>query len=562
VRRKVVLLSATVLIIVGSFVATLLSDNRPVLGLDLQGGISIVLFPEAGGGDDTLEAAADVIRNRVEGLGVSEPEVNVQGDTIVVDLPGVKDRQAAERLVGQTAELRFRPVVNFIPASGVPTTTTAPPTTTTAPGATTTTAPGATTTTAPGATTTTAPGATTTTAPGAPTTVDENAAGRTVVTAPIAATRPAQTPTTAAPATPPSTAATPPTTTAPGATTTTTAPPAPGTTCDELVTPPEEDIADQPVILPTKETEGDQAGCYQLEPTVLTGGAIGDASARFEPGQGWTVQVTFKENQFVDTVATPYVNRQVAIVLDSVVQSAPLINPGITGNDVQITGDFTEREAKDLALVLRYGALPVKFDAEQQTVQSVSPTLGEDQLRAGLISGLVGLLLVALYMLAFYRVLALVVIGGLALTGMLFFTLTSYLSTNAGLTLTLAGVTGIIVSVGVTVDSYVVYFERLKDEVRTGKTVRSSIDTGFQRAFRTIVAADLVSLLGAGVLYFLAAGSVRGFAFFLGLSTAIDLVLAYTYMWPLVGIMSRSPGLVRAAGVGIEAGLDVRAARA
>jgi preprotein translocase subunit SecD len=244
------------------------------------------------------------------------------------------------------------------------------------------------------------------------------------------------------------------------------------------------------------------------------------------------------------------------------VLSAPKINPGITGQDVTITGNFSEREARDLALSLRYGALPVQFDTEQQTVQSVSPTLGKDQLRAGIIAGLIGLAVVALYMILFYRLLGLVVWIGLALTGMVFFTLTTWLSTHQGLTLTLAGVTGIIVSVGITVDSYVVYFERLKDEVRTGKTVRSSLDPGFTRAFRTIWAADLVSLIGAVVLYLLAAGSVRGFAYFLGLSTVLDLILAYCFMHPFVLLLARRPALIRMPGVGIAAGLDVPEVRA
>ena len=237
-------------------------------------------------------------------------------------------------------------------------------------------------------------------------------------------------------------------------------------------------------------------------------------------------------------------------------------NPGITGRDVQISGSFTERQARDLALALRYGALPVQFDSTQQTVQSVSPSLGKDQLRAGIISGLIGLALVALYMLFFYRLLGVVVWIGLALTGMTFFTLTTWLSVNQGLTLTLAGVTGIIVSVGVTVDSYVVFFERLKDEARTGKTIRSSLEPGFRRAFRTIIAADLVSLIGAVVLYLLAAGSVRGFAYFLGLSTVLDLILAYTFMHPLVLLLARRPALVRMRGIGIGAALDLPEARA
>ncbi len=146
---------------------------------------------------------------------------------------------------------------------------------------------------------------------------------------------------------------------------------------------------------------------------------------------------------------------------------------------------------------------------------------------------------------------------GIGLTALTFFALVSWLSSHQGLTLTLAGVTGIIVSVGVTVDSYVVYFERLKDEVRTGKTVRSSLDSGFRRAFRTIIAADLVSMIGAVVLYLYASGSVRGFAYFLGLSTGLDLILAYCFMWPFVSVLARRPALVRMGGIGIGAGLDV-----
>jgi len=195
-------------------------------------------------------------------------------------------------------------------------------------------------------------------------------------------------------------------------------------------------------------------------------------------------------------------------------------------------------------------------------VQSVSPTLGKDQLRAGIVAGLIGIGLVMLYMIVYYRLLGLVVWVGLGLTAILFFALVTWLSASRGLTLTLSGVTGLIVSVGVTVDSYVVYFERLKDEVRMGKTIRSSLDSGFRKAFRTIIAADLVSLLGAAVLYLLAEGSVRGFALFLGLSTLIDLLIAYFVMHPLVSLMARRPALVRMQKVGIASGLDVAGVRA
>jgi preprotein translocase subunit SecD len=530
------MLVTTVVVVVAAFVATVLGSDRPLLGLDLQGGISIVLFPVKGSDTSTLDIALTRIRDRVDGAGIAEPEVNRQGNTIVVDLPGVKNREEALRLVGETGELRYREALNILPWDGVPETTS-------------TTAPAGATTTKPGATTTTKPGATTTTVK--PTTTTGKSAGRTIDAEPIAAVRPAQqAPTTAAPAT---TAA--PGTTAPGTTTPSSTPTDPADMkCSDLIAPADENVAaDAQVWLP----DPDRSACYLLGPTVLTGKDIGRADARFDSNLGWHVAVSFKNDDFVNKVAGPLVNKNVAIDLDGVVQSAPKINPGITGRDVQISGEFTEGDAKHLAQVLKYGALPVQFDKEQQTVQSVSPTLGKDQLRAGIIAGIIGLTLVALYMIIFYRLLGVVVWLGLLLTGMIFFVLVCWLSAHRGLTLTLAGVTGLIVSVGVTVDSYVVYFERLKDEVRTGKTIRSSLDPGFHRAFRTIIAADLVSLLGAVVLYLLASGSVRGFAFFLGMSTAIDLVLAYVFMHPLVVIMARRRGLIRAPKVGIAAGLDV-----
>jgi preprotein translocase subunit SecD len=546
VRRYVIMLTVTVVVIIGTFVGTLLSSNRPALGLDLQGGVSVVLFPVKGSDTSTLNTAVDIIRNRVDALGIAEPDVSRQGNTIVIDLPGAKNRTQALRVIGKTAELRFRLVQQQLPPGVLN-----PPTTTAKPGATTTTKPGATTTTKPGATTTTkAPATTTSTVQGSGAAVP----GQTITTEPIAARRPVQQATTTAPA-----ATTTPTT---GPTTTSTTL-KPNSTCKDVVTPEGKNAANSPVILPDREP--DKNGCWALGPALLTGKSVKTARSSYatdNSGSGWGVDVTFKNDDFVNKVATPNVGQQVAIELDGVVQSAPVINQGITGRTVRISGNFTQGEAKDLALVLKYGALPVQFDNDQTTSQSVSPTLGKDQLHAGIVAGMVGLGLVALYMIAYYRLLGLVVWIGLGLTGMVFFSLISYLSNARGLTLTLAGVTGIIVSVGVTVDSYVVYFERLKDEVRSGKTVRSSVETGFRRSFRTIVAADFVSLLGALVLYELATGSVRGFAFFLGLSTALDLVLAYFFMHPMVVLMARNPELVRMRGVGMAAGLDVAGAQA
>jgi preprotein translocase subunit SecD len=234
----------------------------------------------------------------------------------------------------------------------------------------------------------------------------------------------------------------------------------------------------------------------------------------------------------------------VAIVLDSIVKSAPVIQPDqasftpFQADQIAISGNFTEQEADDLALVLKYGALPVQL--EPQAVQTVSATLGKDSLRAGVIAGLIGVGLVLLFMLVYYRGLAVVVLGGIVISAAILWAVISYLGETRGLALTLAGATGIIVSVGVTVDSYVVYFERLKDDRRLGRSFRSSAQRSWKSAWRTILAADIVSLIGAVLLWYLTVGSVRGFAFFLGLSTLIDIVVAYFYLRPAVSLLSRS----------------------
>jgi preprotein translocase subunit SecD len=483
------------------------AGNTPVLGLDLQGGISVVLAPVGKSNKDTLDVAVNIIRNRVDALGVAEPQISRTGGTIVVDLPGVKDRSKAQRLVGRTAELRFRPVINETPVpKAAPKKASASSTTTTAKG-----------------TTTTKASSTATTAA---------AAANTASTTPGATTTSSSTTTT--------TAALPP------------------------VTPLEQDKASATVILDGRPIKG-QTLRYQLGPAQLTGKGVSTAKSSFNTQDGWGVDLTMKSagmDAFNKMAAAQYgkpaPTNQVAITLDGIVQSAPQFNTShFDNNGVRISGNFSQGEASDLARLLRFGALPVQL--KQLTSENVSPTLGKDQLRSGLAAGIIGLVLVMAYMIFYYRLLGLVVWGGIALSGMALYTLVTYLGSSVGLTLSLAGVTGIIVSIGVTVDSYVVYFERLKDEVRSGKTIRSSLDRGFNRAFRTIVAADLVSLISAGALYLLAVGSVRGFAFFLGLSTLLDLVVAYFFMHPAVSLLARRPHLLRGR-FGIAAGLDVREA--
>jgi preprotein translocase subunit SecD len=484
-RRNFWFLTVTLVLVVGTFLATLISGNAPVLGLDLQGGISVVLAPVGEVKNEaSLDKAVDIIRSRVDALGVAEPEISRQGSNVIIDLPGVRDRDKARRLVGKTAQLRFRPVL------GITQDTTQSSTTTTTKKKT--------------SDTTAAAGATSS-----------------------------------------STSST---------TTTTTKP-------ESKITPAADDKENATVVLPGRETDGNRL-LYQLGPAALTGKGVGGAKAVYQGGQGWVVNLELKDDGAAafNKLAGESFPKQppqnaVAIVLDGIVQSAPAFQEAtFAGGNVQISGSFSEGDAKDLATVLQYGALPVVL--KEQTTQSVSPTLGTDQLEAGIAAGIIGLALVAIYMLVFYRLLGAVVLLGLVLSAMAIYTLVSYLGHSIGLTLTLAGVTGLIVSVGVTVDSYVVYFEKLKDEVRTGRTVRSSVDRAFKKSFHTILAADLVSLIGAVVLYALAIGSVRGFAFFLGVSVLLDLALSYFFMHPLVYFMAQRSSLVKAKKVGIAAGLD------
>jgi len=520
--------------------ATLLFGDPPQLGLDLQGGAMVVLEPEGEVASGTLDQAIEIIRNRVDGLGVAEPEIYRQGNAIVVALPGVDDQERALELVGQTAELRFRPVLSVLSesdlAAAATTTVPANDTTTDATvpddGATTTAPP------ADSATDTTVP------ADGTSTTLAPSGAGRARSLAAPATTTAPPPETTAAPP-PETTAAPPPETTAP-ASPDTTAPPA------LQLTPREQDVPEQQVVLPGAQGGPGEGFVYVLGPAGMTGRGVQSADAVFDSSTSqWAVSVVFRSgadgiDAFNRLAAACYnasdpatcPTGQAAITLDGEVVSAPTIQqPSFARDQVQISGNFGEREAKDLALVLRYGSLPVQL--EPQAVQTVSATLGKDSLRAGVIAGLVGLVLVVAFLVFYYRMLGLVALAGLALSAALMWSLVAYLSQSSGLTLTLAGATGIIVSIGVTVDSYVVYFERLKDEVQAGRTLRASAERGFSGSWRTILAANLASLIGAVVLYWLTVGAVRGFAFFLAVSTVLDIVVAYFFTRPVVILLAR-----------------------
>jgi preprotein translocase subunit SecD len=519
----------------GGLFLTLASGDKPSLGLDLQGGISITQKPVGAFNTSSLDLAVERIRERVDSLGVAEPEILRQGDAIVVNLPGVKNQAQAEQLVKVTGQVYLRPVLVDDQFGGIPCVTSDPnkkptPTTTT-----TTTAGGSTTTAAGAAAATTTVAAPTTTAAGGPsrrTSTDNTTT--TVATSPASTTVPADASTT----------------TVAGETTTTVA----GGTTPTL-----------PDVAPTDTGYVSARGgsLCKVGPAGGTGEVFkDDATARILPNTGWGVTVSLRGGDsgegvwntmaaecYGGTATCP--TRQLAIELDGEVISAPTVQqPNFSGGSVQISGAFSESEARNLARVLNSGSLPVKL--ETQAVQTVSPTLGKDSLRAAWIAGLVGVGLVLIFMVLYYKLLGVIVGVGLLVSGALIWTIISFLSKTQGLALSLAGIAGLIVSVGVTVDSYVVFFERLKDEVRAGRSMRNSAQRGFAGAWHTIVVADMVSLIGAAVLWYLTVGSVRGFAFFLGLSTLCDLFVAYFFTRPAVLLLSRTEWMSRRKVMGIE----------
>ncbi|WP_419839629.1 protein translocase subunit SecD [Candidatus Poriferisodalis sp.] len=507
-RSQIVSLLLAILIGFGSLAGVLAAGWAPVLGVQLQGGVEVLLRPTAPADDEQLDRAIEIIRSRVDALGVAEPDITRQGEQVVVQLPGVKDKQRAVDLVGQTAELRFRPVLLTFSAFDEAEFRSALDF------------------------------------------ADAYNGSIGAVDGAVEAATDSDTDTESASASeaasdslgdsPADQAGGPPETLEPPEII---EPEAAESTADDPVeieveerldfTSAEDDIADHAVVI------GDRGGLtgYVLGPAELTGEAVAEAAATFN--NEWVVNVDLTDEGAVgfDEIAARYFGQQVAIVLDGVVESAPVIRATEFGGTAVISGTFDEQGARDLAVALRFGALPVEF--EQDDVRTVSATLGEGTLRAGVIAGIVGLILVGLYMLFYYRLLGIVAVASLAISGSILWSLISWLGESRGLALTLAGTTGIIVSIGVQVDSNIVYYERIKEEVRRGRAVRSAADASFKGAFATIVWADLASLIGAGVLYQLTSGTVRGFALYLGLATLIDLAVSYFFMRPLVVFVAR-----------------------
>ena len=541
------------------------AQRTPKLGLDLRGGTQVILTPVSVSGqainDDQLKQTVEIIRQRVDGFVVAESEVTTQGSgsnaTIVVSIPGVTNQAVLDSLA-TTAKLDFRPVLqeNY----GVPA-----PTPTASPSASGSKAPSpsasGSTTASPSAsasvTATVAPSPSTSAGSGSPSASSNGAAvtGGLLPRAGTASPSPSASGATPSPS-PSSTAGSVISTNALGISSQNGLPPIQSATNDAALQAEFVKLdcskpgalkggpADPQKFLVTCSKDG--AFKYLLDKAAVQGTEISGATAGLSSsGAGWQVNISFTPEgakQFATvtgelaTKQSP--QNQFGIVLDGLVESSPYVKEAIIGGNAEITGSFTADEAKALANVLKYGSLPVSLQVS--SVEQISPTLGQDQLTAGLIAGALGLLLVVIYLVIYYRALGLVAVASLLVAAAITYEMFVILGRQLGFTLSLAGVAGAIVAIGITADSFVVYFERIRDEIREGRSLRAAGDAGWIRARRTILAADFVSFLAAVVLYFLSVGSVRGFAFTLGLTTVVDVIVAFLFTRPLVSLLMRT----------------------
>jgi preprotein translocase subunit SecD len=617
-------LAVFLVLLIGAYLLVFLTGNKHAdakLGIDLQGGTRVTLTARTPDGSrpsrEALSQAQQIISARVNGLGVSGSEVIVDGDNLVITVPGTDGNEA--RNLGQTARLYIRPVINALPVDsagmqggqGLPTPRgklpngRAPggPAAGEQPGLP---APGG----QPGAPAPGAPGLNPLApAPGAapspghgPAVPPGNGAGGAPAPQPRPYPQDAPSP---APTPPPAPSTARPTATAPAPANAPANAPAPSTAAEPADVPllppiqpgppdPRKDLAeriakerewrqstnkgvqflalqyeatrcfqedilagnDDPELpLVTCDTQHKQA--YLLAPSIISGDQIENASSGMDQHSGgYIVDLQFRSgaaNTWADFTAA-HIGTQTAFTLDSQVVSAPQIREAIPGGRTQITGGdppFTASSARELANVLKYGSLPLSFESSE--AQTVSATLGLTSLHAGLIAGAIGLGLVLLYSLLYYRALGLLTALSLGASGAMVFAILVLLGRYINYTLDLAGIAGLIIGIGTTADSFVVFFERIKDEIREGKSFRSAIPRGWGRARKTILSGNAVTFLAAAVLYFLAIGQVKGFAFTLGLTTALDTVVVFLVTWPLLYLAGNSKTLAKPAYNGLGA---------
>lgn len=558
-------LGAFLVLLIGAYLLVFLTGDKqpkPKLGIDLQGGTRVTLTARTPDGSkptkEALTQAQQIINARVNGLGVSGSEVIIDGDNLVITVPGNDGSEA--RNLGQTAKLYIRPVVQAVPAQ---------PKESPEPGAG-----------APPQGRQPAPAG-----EGAP----PQPAGKPAPASPKPQPRPYPAQTTTPPPPPPAPAtqqATPNATTAPAPPAD--LPPKPGSGEErkqlidfEKQIRQSEDPRIQMLALQVQASRcydsddplagnddpnlplvtcGDDSGggkaAYLLDKSIISGEEIKDASSGLDQQRGiYVVSMEFKPTGakvWADYTSSHWQQgTQTAFTLDSKVISAPAIREPIPGGKTEISGQFTSASAKQLAAALKYGSLPLSF--ESSDAETVSATLGLTSLKAGLIAGGIGLAVVLLYSLIYYRVLGLLTALSLVASGAMVFAILVLLGRYISYTLDLAGIAGLIIGIGTTADSFVVFFERIKDEIREGRSYRSAVPRGWARARKTILSGNAVTLLAAVVLYILAIGQVKGFAFTLGLTTILDVVVVFLVTWPLVYLSSKSATLSKPAYNGLGA---------
>ncbi|CAM5604442.1 Protein translocase subunit SecD OS=Kitasatospora aureofaciens OX=1894 GN=secD PE=3 SV=1 [Kitasatospora aureofaciens] len=558
---------ALILVVTVGLVALMFGtgNTKPRLGIDLAGGTSITLTAKSTDpkavNKSNMDIATGIIERRVNGMGVSEAEVQTQGsDTIIVNIPKGGDRQNAADQVGTTAKLFFRPVLAVAP-SGI----TAPaPAGTPSAGAS-----GSPSAAPSGSATPSASASAGSSASHAPTaSASATKQGRSVgeaLAAEAASPSAAATGASTAPSAAASGSAAPSASGAPSAQATQPSAADLSAAMTQGTVPPELQAAfanldcSKPEVRAAQTGADDKAmvacsqkpenGYYEklaLGPAAVKGSDVSKAqpSLDTQTGAGWQVQLQFNgtgTDAFAKVTGqlatqTPPTN-QFAIVLDNQVVSHPQVNGPIPGGSAVITGRFSQAEAQDLSNVLSYGALPLEF--AKSDITTVSPALGSDQLKAGLVAGAIGMLLVVAYSLVYYRGLGLVSIAGLVVSAALTYSIMSLLGGGIGFALNLPAVCGAIVAIGITADSFIVYFERIRDEVREGAPLRPAVQRAWPRARRTILVSDFVSFLCAAVLYVVSVGKVQGFAFTLGLTTALDVVVIFLFTKPLITLLAR-----------------------
>ncbi|MEW2285983.1 protein translocase subunit SecD [Streptomyces sp. NPDC047841] len=538
-RSLALILIAIVALTGGMFLS---GHTTPRLGIDLAGGTSITLKAKADQGSAinkaNMDTAVDIMNRRVNGLGVSEAEVQTQGtDNIIVNIPKGTNSKEAQDQVGTTAKLYFRPVLASQPTGAAAQS----PSPSASPSGGSSSKPS----TSPSSSASSQQKASSGSSGSASPSATATSQGRAVSDALKADSTPSPSASASGSGKPSATPS---------------ASPSGGTNTDSKLQ------AQYAALDCSKPTDRANAGknakpgestvaCgeidkawykYLLGPAAVDGTEVKKAQAVFDTqgAAGWQVQMTFTGSgakKFSDITGELAKNQppqnEFGIVLDGQVVSSPYVSSAITGGQAEISGSFKQEEAQSLANMLSYGALPLSF--QEQSVTTVTAALGGEQLHAGLLAGAIGLALVVIYLVVYYRGLSLVAMASLVVSAILTYVIMSLLGPAIGFALNLPAVCGAIVAIGITADSFIVYFERIRDEIREGRTLRPAVERAWPRARRTILVSDFVSFLAAAVLFIVTVGKVQGFAFTLGLTTLLDVVVVFLFTKPLMTLLAR-----------------------